>query len=114
MALDEPEKLDAEWEVERQRYMVVAKNGQRYVPSTGAAVVVGLFSVSAGLIWTMTTLALTHDLGALAGVMPLFSLVFIVGGLAISFHQFRQAERYRNAYRAYQQRRASAENRLKE
>jgi hypothetical protein len=103
--LNELERIDREWEKERERYMITTKYGRRYVPSTGAAVVVGLISVSMGLIWTMTSLALTHDLGALAGVLPLFGMVFIIGGAAISIYQFRKAKRYKAAFRAYQRRR---------
>ena len=114
MSFDEVEKLDRDWDAERQRYMITTKYGRRYVPSTGAAVVVGLFSVSLGLIWMMTTLALAQNFGALGGVLPLFGLVYVVGGLAISFYQFRKAERYKRAYCAYQQRRSAAEDEMKE
>ena len=67
MSFDEVEKLDRDWDAERQRYMITTKYGRRYVPSTGAAVVVGLFSVSLGLIWMMTTLALAQNFGAPRG-----------------------------------------------
>ncbi len=123
MSFEEPEKLefqneleriDREWETERERYMITSKYGRRYVPSSGAAVVVGLFSVSMGLIWIMSSLALAHNLGALAGVFPLFGMVFLVGGAAISIYQFRKAQRYQAAFRAYQLRRSTAQDRLKE
>jgi apolipoprotein N-acyltransferase len=112
--LNELDRIDREWETERERYMITSKYGRRYVPSSGAAVVVGLFSVSMGLIWIMSSLALAHDLGALAGVFPLFGIVFVGGGAAISFYQFRKAKRYQAAFRAYQLRRSMAQDRLEE
>ena len=111
MAPEELDRIDGEWEQERQRYMVTAKSGRRYVPSTGAAVVVGLFSVCAGLIWVMMTIAMTQSLGGLAGVFSLVGVVFVVGGAAISYYQFQKAKRYQAAYRAYQRRRSAIQER---
>jgi len=110
--LNELERIDREWEKERERYMVTTKYGRRYVPSTGAAVVVGLISVSVGLIWTMMAFSNAQSLGGAAGIFPLFGMVFVVGGAAISIYQFNKAKRYQAAYRAYQRRRATAEDRL--
>ncbi len=107
--LREVDLIDREWEKERPRYMVATRYGRRYVPSTGAAVVVGLFSVCAGLVWTMATLAMTQSLGGLAGVFPLVGIVFIGGGATISYYQFQKAKRYQAAHRAYQQRRLQAQ-----
>jgi hypothetical protein len=107
MSLEELDHIDREWEKERERYMVAAKSGRRYKPSTGAAVVVGLISVSMGLAWTMTSFALFHTLGPLAGMFPVFGVVFAIGGTAISFYQFQKAKRYQAAYRAYQNRRSA-------
>jgi hypothetical protein len=114
MSFDELDRIDRDWEIERERYMITSKRGQRYVPSTGAAVVVGLFSVSMALIWIMSSLALAHELGALAGVFPLFGIVFLVGGAAISIYQYRKGKRYQNAFRAYQLRRSVVQDRLNE
>ena len=114
MSFEEVEKLDREWEMERQRYMIATKSGRRYVPSSGAAVVVGLFSVSLGLVAIMLSFALLRDLGVLAGVLALFGVVFIIGGVAISSYQFKKAQRYQAAYRAHQGRRSAAQDRLTE
>ena len=54
--------------------MITTKYGRRYVPSTGAAVVVGLFSVSTGLIWMMMTLALASRFGGVRGRSSAFWL----------------------------------------
>ena len=114
MSFEELEKLDREWEIERQRYMITTKHGRRYIPSSGAAVVVGLFSVSLGLMGIMLAFALLQNLGALASVLALFGIVFIIGGVAISSYQFKKAQRYQTAYRAYQRRRSTVHKLLKE
>src|ERR1700722_14709035 len=93
MSSEELDRIDREWEKERERYMVTTKYGRRYVPSTGAAVVVGLISVSVGLAWTMTSFALLHALGPLAGMFPLFGVVFVIGGATISISQFKKTQR---------------------
>jgi hypothetical protein len=108
MSFEELDRIDREWEKERERYMVTTKYGRRYVPNTGAAVVVGLISVSIGLAWTMTSFALLHALGPLAGMFPLFGVVFVIGGAAISIYQFKKAQRYQTAYRDYRRRRSTA------
>jgi hypothetical protein len=120
MSFEPPEKLndvdriDREWERERERYMVTTKYGRRYVPSTGAAVVVGLISVSVGLIWTMVAFSMVQSLGGAAGIFPLFGMVFVIGGAAISIYQFNRGKQYQTAYRAYQRRRSTAQDSLRE
>jgi hypothetical protein len=114
MSLEELDRIDREWEKERERYMVTTKYGRRYKPSTGAAVVVGLFSVSMGLVWTMTSFALAQGFGPLAGIFPLFGVVFAIGGAVISTYQFNKAKRYQAACEAYQLRRSIAQDQLKE
>ena len=108
MSSEELDRIDREWEKERERYLITPKYGQRYVPSSGAAVVVGLISVSMGLVWTMTSFALLQGFGPLAGMFPVFGVVFAIGGAVISFYQFQKAKRYSTAYRAYQNRRSAS------
>jgi hypothetical protein len=108
MSFEELDRIDREWEKERERYMITTKYGRSYVPSSGAAVVVGLISVSMGLAWTMTSFALLQGFGPLAGMFPVFGVVFAIGGAVISIYQFKKAKRYQTAYRAYQRRRSTA------
>jgi hypothetical protein len=102
-------RIDREWQMEREQYMVASRYG-RYVPSTVAAVVMGVFAVGFGLIWIVMGLGLTDNFngGGVTWFMPLFGLVFIVFGLFLSISQFNRAQRYRTAQAKYGRRRAKA------
>jgi hypothetical protein len=114
MSFEELERIDREWEKERERYMVTSRYGRRYVPSMVAAVGFGVIVAGVGLIWTVMGFGLVQDFGRAAGMFPLLGMVFVVCGAAISLYQFNKAKRYQTAYRAYQRRRSSAQEQLME
>jgi hypothetical protein len=112
--LDHPEQqndvaqIDREWEMERERYLIRSRSGQRYAPSTGAAVLMGVVSVGFGAFWVFITISIA---GSAGGLFSLFGLFFIAAAVGLSIYQFSKAQRYRTAYREYQRRRAAAQDR---
>lgn len=104
-------RIDREWEVERQQYLVADRYGRRHVPTTGmglgSAVAGGVF----GVFWTAMTYSITSgapDFGgfAVAKVMfPLFGLVATVGAVGWGLFCYARAQKYDAAFRAYQTRR---------
>lgn len=100
-------RIDHEWQTGREQYLITSRHG-RYVPSAVAAVVIGVLGVGFGLFWIVMGLGLAGNFAdsGIALYMPLFGLVFILGGLGVSIHQFNMAQRYLAAYANYQRRRA--------
>src|SRR5262245_2883954 len=49
---NEVARLDREWDLERERYMVAGRYGNRYVPSQGMSVLGGVVVVGFGIVWT--------------------------------------------------------------
>src|SRR5688500_14678191 len=54
-------RLDREWQMEREQYLVAGRRGVRHVPTTGASLagagVVGVF----GVFWTIFAFAITSS-----------------------------------------------------
>ncbi len=110
---NELERIDREWEAEREKYYVVDKHGHRYIPTVaqglGGAVVIGVF----GLFWTIMAISITSgapDFGpfAIAKVfMPLFGVVFTAVGIYLGINGANKAREYQDALAAYHRRRAA-------
>jgi hypothetical protein len=107
-------RIDREWQMEREQYMIPDRYGRRHVPTAGfgvgGAVVGGLF----GVFWTIMAFAITggapdHGPFPIAKVFfPLFGVVFTVAAIGYGLYTASRAEKYQAAFRAYQQRRARA------
>jgi hypothetical protein len=104
-------RIDREWQIEREKYMIADKYGRRHVPTAGmglgAAVVGGVF----GALWTIFAFALTSggpDVGPfpiVKVVFPLFGVVFTVAAVGYGLHAYSKAQQYEKAHAAYQARR---------
>jgi hypothetical protein len=104
-------RIDREWEIERQQYLVADRYGRRHVPTAGmgigSAVVGGVF----GVIWTVMAVAVTSaapDFGPFAivrVVFPLFGVVFVAAAIGWGVYCLSRARKYDAAFRLYQARR---------
>ncbi len=94
-------RLDREWLMERETYMVTSRYGARAVPSQGGSLVTALLIGGFGIFWTLSA----TSMGA-PSVFPLFGVLFILVGVGASVHAFMKAGAYQRAEQAYQQRRA--------
>jgi hypothetical protein len=99
---NEIERLDREWQMERERYMVAGRYGQRYLPSRGMSVIGGIMIVGFGIVWT----GMASSMGA-PFFFPMFGVIFILAGIAVSLYTFLKAGAYEEAFRRYQMRRAT-------
>jgi hypothetical protein len=87
-------RLDREWDMEREQYMVIGKRGHRSVPTPGQAVAGIVFAC----VWTLfSTLFFFWTI-----VFPLFGIYAIV----MSIQAYQKAVAYQGAQAAFQQRRA--------
>lgn len=113
---NELERIDREWAQEREKYMITAKNGRRFIPtvgeSLGGAVAVGVF----GVIWTVIAFSITSaspNFGpppAVRLLFPLFGVVAVVFGIWTGIDAANKAEEYTRAHAAYQKRRAAVKS----
>jgi hypothetical protein len=110
---NELERIDREWEIEKEQYMVTGRYGIRYLPTKGqgmaGAAIIGVF----GVFWTIMAFSITSgapDEGpfSIAKIFfPLFGIAFTVFGVYMGIHTTRKAEEYTRALAAYQERRAA-------
>jgi hypothetical protein len=98
---NELERLEREWEREREYYMVTDKYGSRHVPSKGGSLVLTLVMVGIGLFLTIMFVS-----GGAPAMFPLFGIIFILIGIGRGIWVFNKADEYQRAYQRYQQRRA--------
>lgn len=101
---NELERLDREWEMERESYMSTDKYGSRHVPSGGGSLVGGVIAGGFGVFWIIQTTS--APAGTMPAIFPLFGVLLIVLGVGGAIHGFIQADAYRLAHERYQQRRA--------
>lgn len=109
----ELERIDREWEAERQQFMWVDKHGLKHVPTTGGAMAGGGVAAAFGAVWTVFAISITSSgpsFGPFAVAKVFFPLVGIaitIGAIAMAFVGARKATEYEKAHAAYQARRAA-------
>ena len=94
------ERLDREWENQRNGLLVRGKDGSLTEPSAAGSMVVGVIVIAFGIFWTVKA----SGMGA-PGFFPLFGLVFIGFALFGMISGAAKAGQYRNEQAAYQGRR---------
>jgi hypothetical protein len=111
----EVERIDREWEQERERYLVTGSQGGsyvngrhvggypvRYIPTRTNSVVSGVLAAGFGLIWMIFTASIG------GGAFALFGLIFIAFGVGWSMYAYSRAEQYEQAEQRYRERRRRA------
>jgi len=106
-------RIDREWELEKEQYMITDRNGQRHIPTPGegigGAIIIGVF----GIFWTIMAIAITGgapDEGPFSVakvIFPLFGVAFTIFGVYQGIQAYGKAEAYNQALAAYQARRAA-------
>ena len=108
---NEVAQLDREWQLERERYLVTNRYGQRYIPTPGLSLLGGIVVAVFGALWTLFAGGIAATVGGPALVFPCFGVVFIVFGVGVSIYSYTKARQYQRAYDAYQHRRREAARR---
>ena len=110
---NEVEALDREWEAERQSLMITGKHGHTHVPTKSGTVIGGFIVSGFGILWTIFAVGITSQIPVgFAKMFPLFGVIFVLAGIAMSIQAYRKAEQYERAERRYRQRRATLLDRL--
>ena len=97
----ELERIDREWEAERQTYLSKDKNGNAHEPTTFGAVLIGAIAIIFGIFWTCSSAAF----GGFGNGPGWLGIVFALFGVGFAIHAHGQAIRFSQARDEYQQRR---------
>ncbi|MGL6072532.1 MAG: SHOCT domain-containing protein [Fimbriiglobus sp.] len=100
-------RIDREWEIERQQYLISGRYGRRHVPTAGDGITTAVVGGGFGLLWLIMALAVTSEVPfpVVGIVFPLFGVVFIVAAVSSGVSCYSRAEKYDAAFQAYKRRR---------
>ena len=98
------ERIDREWERERQSLMSTSKRGDTYVPTVASGVLAIVIGGGVGIAWTM----MAGSMGA-PFFFPLFGIVFVILAVGLGLATISKAQQYQRAEETYRRRRAEAE-----
>lgn len=101
-------RVEHEWSVESQQYLVQGRYGPQYVMPRVAVLLMGgiLLTIVSGA--TLLTLPLARGLGGIAWLLPALGTAAIVGVLGLILARLQLAWRYERAHARYLERRAEA------
>jgi hypothetical protein len=99
----EVERLDREWEADRQQFLVADKQGGKHEPSEAGGLMVAVVMGIAGLLWT----GFAASIGAPVFFL-LFGVLFVALAIGGGVWQIKKAGEYRAAKTAYERRREEA------
>jgi hypothetical protein len=107
-------RIDREWQIEREQYMVYGKNGRGQIATPGASLA-GAFMMGAfGITWTVLAFSMSSGgpgdgpFRVFSCVFPLFGVLFTCFGVYMGLNAYAKAQKYQEAFAAYQARRARA------
>ncbi len=104
-------RIDREWEIEREQYMITGRNGQRQIPTPGMSLVMAFVVGIFGIGWTIMAFSITSGAPKESGfeafscIFPLFGVLFTCVGIGVGINAYTKAQKYQEALAAYQQRR---------
>ncbi len=107
----ELEKIDREWEQERQSFLTTDKQGGKHEPNAAAGMIGGAIAAGFGLIWTIAAFSMTTVFSDGGGApvifncFPLFGLLFIGMGIWMFIKAPSAAANYDKAKADYRRRR---------
>lgn len=109
----ELERIDREWEAERQQFMVSDKHGHKQLPTTGGSFAVGAVGAVFGVIWTAMAIGITSGAPSFGPfaiakvVFPIVGIGITIGAIVMGVVGANKAAEYEKALAAYQARRAA-------
>lgn len=104
---NEISKLDREWEIEREKYMIAGAYGGRVVPDKLSHGLASIGILVFGISWVAIAASFAGFVGqqGWVNILPLIGFVFMALGLFLSIRALRKAGQYQAAYERYQHRR---------
>jgi hypothetical protein len=95
-------RIDREWALQRETFMVSGRYGARHIPTEGGSLLSVVAVGGFGLFW----LSMASSMGG-PSLFPLFGLLVIAIGVGFSVNGYIKAGAYKRAEQAYQDRRAA-------
>lgn len=103
---NELERLDREWQTERERLSIRGKNGQILEPDSRVAGCTAVFLFFVGVVWMIIPLGIASISGAnFIGIGSGFGLAIAIYGIVRCLTQVRLAEQFAKAKSDYESRR---------
>ena len=93
-------RLDREWNLEREKYLISNKYGTRSVPNEWGNLLVGLLLGGFGVFFTVSAASTGTP-----AIFVIFSGIFTLIGAGAGISGFAKAGEYRKAHELYQERR---------
>jgi hypothetical protein len=106
---DTVRRLDDEWRLERESFLIRGTRGRPFLPNKFMAVGSSLMAVLFGGLWTALAFSITGGMPGGFGpirLFPLVGLVFIGAGVAFGWYAYTRAGALEKAEARYRQRRA--------
>jgi len=100
---NEVERIDREWEKERETYLSTSKSGKKYEPSATLGIIAGSLMGLFGLVWSTVALSSNSPTG-----FGCFGFMFLVAAIAIGITSVVKARQFEEARQRYRKRRAAA------
>lgn len=106
-------RLDREWMMGREQFMVRGKDGQLDVPGKTSALIGGAIVVAFGIVWTAIATGIAGAVGFginevgggplsfLPGLFPCFGVIFIIGGIFVALTSYGKAHAFEEHQQAY-------------
>lgn len=98
-------RLDREWGMERQQYMIMNRYGRRYVPTLAGTLMVSAAVIGFGGVWTATAVRMGDANVGRFDPFPFLGIVIMVLGVVVGTASYLKARRYQRAYDEYRRRR---------
>lgn len=108
-------QLDREWEIERERYMIMGKYGQKFIPDRTTSLVGAVVIATFGVLWTCVAIGMGFVGGGILGsnillrlvsvIFPLFGILFTAFAVYMGLNGVKKAEAYEKAQTQYRSRR---------
>jgi hypothetical protein len=108
---NELERLDREWQLERQQYLITDRYGRSLIPTAGMGLATAILGGLFGTFWTIMAVSLTGaapEFGPFAVakvIFPLFGVLFTAAAVGFGIYAYRRARQYQEAFEAYRARR---------
>ncbi|HEY1016869.1 MAG TPA: SHOCT domain-containing protein [Herpetosiphonaceae bacterium] len=96
---DELSRVDREWMMEREKYMIRGKHGSRSEPGGAGAIFGSVFFIGFAVFWMLMA-------SRAGGSFWMFGLLFVAVGIISGISHMIKLQGYRQAEARYQQRRA--------
>lgn len=103
-------RMDREWEMERERYIISGRHGHIYVPQKGSSIFGGIVLLGFGIFWTAMASSVTNSMPSFGkprvfDYFPMFGVLFMFFGGGMCLWAFLRADQYEKAHQQYQLRR---------